>query len=254
MKREDFRSAGKNAALYPGSGRELPLVVLNCFEGDGSSELRALKALQEKTDPAEEELCFHLLALHIPDWRKDMTPWPAPPLTPGETPFGGGADDFLGDLAAVIIPEARARLSEPPSRIFIAGYSLAGLFALYALYRSDMFFGAAAVSGSFWFPGFLEYAREHEFRRRPERLYFSLGDREGRTSHKLLSTVPENTAVLIRHYRSLGIPALWEENPGNHFKNPSGRTARGIRALLEQDPWSGSSPDFGSVSVCAANS
>ena len=53
MEREDFRSAGKNAALYPGSGRELPLVVLNCFEGDGSSELRALKALQEKTDPAD---------------------------------------------------------------------------------------------------------------------------------------------------------------------------------------------------------
>lgn len=248
MKREGFRAAGKNAALYHGSGRDLPLVALNCFEGDGSRDLRALMALQEESDPGDQELHFHLLALHIPDWRQDMTPWPAPPLTPGETPFGGGADAFLGDLADTIIPEARARLPEPPSRIFIAGYSLAGLFALYALYRSDMFSGAAAVSGSFWFPGFPEFAREHEFRRRPERLYFSLGDREGRTSHELLRTVPENTAALIRHYRSLGIPAIWEENPGNHFRDPSGRTARGIRALLEQDPGSGASPDSGSVS------
>lgn len=56
----------------------------------------------------------------------------------------------------------------------ITGYSLAGLFAVYAIYRTDVFSGGC-MSGSVWFPGFKEYIFSRELKRRPDCIYFSLG-------------------------------------------------------------------------------
>ncbi len=35
--------------------------------------------------------------------------------------------------------------------------AISGLFALWALYRTDFFAGAVSASGSVWFPGFREF-------------------------------------------------------------------------------------------------
>ena len=42
------------------------------------------------------------------------------------------------------------------------GYSLAGLFALWSVFRSDRFKAAAAASPSVWFRGWLDYAASHQ--------------------------------------------------------------------------------------------
>ena len=44
----------------------------------------------------------------------------------------------------------------------IAGDSMAGLFAVYALYRTQVFSRVASASGSLWYPGLLEYALMYE--------------------------------------------------------------------------------------------
>ena len=44
----------------------------------------------------------------------------------------------------------------------IAGYSLAGLFALWAAWNSGYFRRVASVSGSLWYPGFTDYIRNNE--------------------------------------------------------------------------------------------
>ena len=62
------------------------------------------------------------------DWNRELTPWPAPPVARGQPDFGGGADALLGELAGRILPEVEAELR--PSARWIAGYSLAGLFAV----------------------------------------------------------------------------------------------------------------------------
>lgn len=92
-----------------------------------------------------------------------------------------------------------------PPRTCIAGYSLAGLFALYAMYRCDAFDRAAIISGSLWYPHFREFAAKHEMPRRPDRIYLSLGDKEKKTRHPLLKTVQDNTEAIAKHYRQLGI-------------------------------------------------
>ena len=92
-----------------------------------------------------------------------------------------------------IMPEAEALLPGAPAWRGLAGYSLAGLFALYALYQTDVFARAASMSGSFWFEGIMEYVCSHEMKRKPDCLYFSLGDKESSTDNPILNVVQQNT-------------------------------------------------------------
>ena len=89
------------------------------------------------------------------DWNRELTPWPAPPVARGQPDFGGGADALLGELAGRILPEVEAELR--PSARWIAGYSLAGLFAVYAALSTRLFARVASVSGSMWYPGFSDW-------------------------------------------------------------------------------------------------
>ena len=226
MEKQTFVIGGKTCTLYAGAANDLPLVVLNNFEADGASVVEALEKLRCPD--------FHLLCVGGMNWDHDMSPWYAPPLSAEDKPCTGGADAYLELLLTEILPEAGRRVRGAAPYIGIAGYSLAGLFALYALYRCAVFSRAASMSGSLWFPGFREYCLSHDMQRKPDRLYLSLGDKEAKTRHSVLRTVQENTEALAEHYRSLGLPVTWELNPGNHFRDPALRSAKGILAILDE--------------------
>jgi predicted alpha/beta superfamily hydrolase len=120
-----------------------------------------------------------------------------------------------------------------PSFTGIAGYSLAGLFALYATYRCEVFDRVASMSGSLWFPNFRDNILSHQMKKQPEKMYFSLGDKEAKTRNRLLKAVQSNTEEIVKHYEQLGINVTWELNPGNHFRDAALRSAKGIKAILE---------------------
>lgn len=222
----EFQAAGKVASLFISDAPDRPLVLVNEFDGDGSGIVKAVK----QTGCGD----CRLLVVRGIDWEKDMSPWDCPAVFQGEPPFSGGADAYLKTLVDEILPEALRILPSQPSSVCIAEYSLAGLFSLYAMYRSDCFTSCASCSGSMWFPGFTEYAESHRMKRTPERLYFSLGDREPRTRNPLMQTVGEKTEELVRHYRGQGIDTTFEWNPGNHFKDPELRIAKGIATLVSE--------------------
>lgn len=224
MKAEKFNAAGKEAALYHAAEAGSPLIILNNYAGDGRTVMEAAG----KPDGKD----FNLLCIGGLNWNHDMTPWYCPPLSPKDTPCTGGADDYLKLLLETILPEGLKRLSGSPSHISIAGYSLAGLFALYALYRTDVFDRAASMSGSLWFPDFRDYVLSHDMKKRPERIYLSLGDKEAKTGNQYLKTVRENTEMIAEHYKAGGLDVIWELNPGNHFRDAALRSARGILAIV----------------------
>ena len=224
MNIEKFHAAGKEAALYHAEKAGSPLLVLNHYEGDGRSVMEAA-GWSDSRD-------FNLLCVSHLNWDQDMTPWYCPPVMAKGSSYAGGADAYLQALVEEILPGALARISGKPAYVGIAGYSLAGLFALYALYRTDMFARAASISGSLWYPDFREYVLSHEMKRKPDKLYLSLGDKEARTRNPYMGQVQKNTEMIADHYRNAGIDVVWELNPGNHFKDPEKRTARGIRAIL----------------------
>ena len=204
----------------PGS----PLIILNTLEDEAGEVCEKVRSL---TDAG-----FSLAAIRVPDWNKDLSPWEAPAVF-GDEPFGGGADRYLRYLSDTFIPEVVGTLAHRPRRMIIAGYSLAGLFSIYSLYRTDIFDAAVSASGSLWFPGFLEMMENEEMADNPQCVYLSLGDKESSTKNPVMSTVWTRTHRASVIIASKGIDTVFESNPGNHFREPALRTAKGIAWALE---------------------
>lgn len=166
---------------------------------------------------------FALAAFEVKVWNRDLSPWEAPPVF-GKVPFGGGAEETLRFVRERLLPELQARLSLPEDvKLCIGGYSLAGLFALWAATRTDAFSGVAAASPSVWFPGFIDYVKAHPIR--ADKVYLSLGDREERTKNPVMATVGKRIRELYALLQA-GHNAMLEWNPGNHFQDSEKRTAK----------------------------
>lgn len=226
MTTKSISIADKTIWVYPSPVPSRPVVYLNMVAGDGS---RIYHRLRDMKCPD-----FTLAVISGLHWDHDMSPWAIPPISDKDTPCTGGADEYLQILTDEIIPRVEAQIPGGISWRGIAGYSLAGLFALYAMYRTPLFSRAASVSGSLWFPGLKEYIFTHEMQRKPEHLYVSLGDREHRTSNPFLQVVQQNTKEITEYYQSQGTNTVFELNPGGHFKQADERTAAGIAWLLER--------------------
>lgn len=215
---------GKHVYLYGDRDEAAPLVIINTFQGNGSSTYSALCSMTDKK--------VNLAVISDINWDDEMSPWECPPLSKNDIPCTGGADKYLYKLTDSIIPAIKKELGAKPEYIAIAGYSLAGLFAIYSLYKTDIFSRAVSASGSMWFPDFVEYTSKNDFVRRPDRVYFSLGDKEAHTRNALLSTVEDKTNEIYGHYKDSGIDTVFELNPGNHFKDADIRLAKGIAWIL----------------------
>lgn len=216
---------GKNVAIYKADVHSAPMVVLNSFMETG----------EELLAKCSELLCpdFTLVEISGLDWNNELSPWASPPVGRDNVPFGGGADGYFETLIGEIIPAAVAQLDKKPRSVILAGYSLAGLFALYASTKCDMFRAVASCSGSMWYPGFKEYILYCDISRLPKSVYFSLGDREALTSDETLRTVEDNTREISEHLAEKGIKTVFELNKGNHFKQSVMRIAKGICRILE---------------------
>lgn len=218
--KETFSLSGKEITIYKATQPNQPLIVLNMFEGDGSDVVAELQRMGD--------FDFNLLVISSLDWNSELSPWKIPDISKYEPPFTGGAKQHLDWLLNEALPKGLEHISATPSKTYIAGYSMAGLFALYAMFESEAFERAACMSSSFWFPKFKEYVLSQELKHVPEKLYFSLGDKEAKTKHQILKTVQENTEAIVEHLQQAGVNVTFEMNEGNHFKDVAWRIARGI--------------------------
>ena len=176
---------------------------------------------------------FNLLTISGLHWNQELSPWPIKTVVSKDDRFTGGADELLKLLTTTIVPQVEELLDAPPSWRLLAGYSMGGLFAVYSAFHTDLFSRILSASGSMWYPGWLEYAREHEVAGGLSGAYFSVGDKESTSRNTVLQTVGERTRAMADLMASCGIPSKFELNPGNHFKNPPLRVVKGIKWLLE---------------------
>lgn len=178
-----------------------------------------------------------LVTVAVDDWNRDLSPWSAPACFREGEDFGGGADAFLGRLmSAIRLFEEREGLTEKND--VIAGYSLAGLFSLYALYRTDRFCGCACASGSLWFDGWIDYMRSNTLMVTAPRISLSVGTKEKRTRNPRLRQVESAIRTAEELLRNRGACVRFELFPGDHFTEPERRLSRGIRfaaGLREED-------------------
>ena len=221
-----FNVSGKKVTVYPSASPDKPVIYLNSFGGDGDN---IYQLLQKDKCPD-----FTLVVISQLVWDRDMAPWDIPPISKLDTPCTGGADEYLHILTDEIIPEAEKRIQGKVLWRGIAGYSLAGLFAVYSIYHTDIFSRIASMSGSLWFPDFKEYVFSHDMKGIPDCFYFSLGDKESKTRNTFLKSVRDNTESIAEFYRQKGIDTEFQLNPGNHYKNAAQRSASGIEWILNR--------------------
>lgn len=215
---------GKHIYLYGKENAGDPLVIVNTFQGDGHEIYEAIQQI--------ESIPIVLAVISDIDWNDEMTPWECPPMFKGDSPCTGGADAYIRKLEEKIVPAILDEMAAKPEYIAIAGYSLGGLFALYSLYKTDLFSRAVSASGSMWFPGFLEFVEKNEMVIKPDRVYLSLGDKEAKTRNTVLRTVEENTQEIFELFKGKGIDCTFEMNEGNHFKDADLRLVKGIFSII----------------------
>ena len=174
-----------------------------------------VKTIKEATDD------FYLIAIKVRDWNADLSPWKAPAVF-GNEDFGDGAGETLKEVLKLC--------QDSSKNYYIGGYSLAGLFALWASCRTERFAGVAAASPSIWFPGFVEYMKEN--RPRCSTVYLSLGDKEEKVRNPVLSGVGDCIRETYTLLREQGVNCMLEWNKGNHFREPDIRTAKAFMWVL----------------------
>ena len=224
MQKEDFSLEGRSVTLFRQADPGI-LFLQPVDEHDEGLLDRQLELMEPSPLP------FALAAFSILDWNKELSPWEAPPVF-GRTPFGGGAGETLAFLTDRLLPALRERcVLGSETALCLGGYSLAGLFALWAGTRTALFSGLAAASPSVWFPGWLDYVKANPIR--APYVYLSLGDREERAKNAVMATVG---SCIQTQYELLQNDhcATLEWNPGNHFQNSEERTAKAFLWLARQ--------------------
>ncbi|MBO5985401.1 MAG: esterase, partial [Lachnospiraceae bacterium] len=132
--------------------------------------------------------------------------------------------------AAKTLEEVLKSCADRDKTYYVGGYSLAGLFALWSAYQTDVFSGVAAASPSIWFPKFLDYMKTHNIN--CQRVYLSLGDKEAKTRNQVMATVADRISEASTLLQSQNINCTLEWNEGNHFRDPDLRTAKAFAWLL----------------------
>ena len=115
---------------------------------------------------------FLFAAIPVESWNDALSPWEAPAVW-GKQGFGGNAEDTLRFLTEQVVPTLKRQFYLPENiKIILGGYSLAGLFALWASTQTDLFYGVAAASPSVWFPDWMEFEQQRPIQ--TQHIYLSL--------------------------------------------------------------------------------
>ena len=215
MRRKEYTLSDRICFLYQDEAAK-HLLIQPIDEHDLEvldQEVEAIKELSDKP--------FSLVAFMIKDWNQELTPWVAPPVF-GKTPFGDGAEKTLEFIKSQLLPEVQENIPH----LILGGYSLAGLFALWAGYQTDKFEGIAAASPSVWYPQWIDYASENK--PLAKSVYLSLGDKEEKAKNPVMAQV--GNAIRKQHelLTEQEIKTILEWNAGNHFVDSDKRMAKGF--------------------------
>ena len=175
---------------------------------------------------------FLFAAIPVASWNDALSPWKSPAVW-GKQGFGGKAADTLRFLMEQVIPILKQQFPLPENvKIILGGYSLAGLFALWASTQTDLFYGVAAASPSVWFPGWMEFEQQHPMQ--AQHIYLSLGDKEEHTKNAVMAAVGDNIRTLHSQLTARDADCTLEWNSGGHFKDADLRTAKAFRWMMEE--------------------
>ena len=172
---------------------------------------------------------FALATVELGDWIADLLPWPDANIS-RDPAAGTRAQQTLQFVLEALVPALEARFGALP--LILGGYSLGGLFALWASAQTDRFCAVAAASPSVWIRDWLPFARKHP--PLADAVYLSLGEREEHVRNQAIARVGDclrTQYALLQEQLGPDRCTLIQE-PGNHFTDNEGRLARAFAWCL----------------------
>ena len=222
---EQLTIGGRKCRLYGADNPEFILVQPSARHENATleSEVQQIAALSKAP--------FVLSAIELEDWVVDLMPWPDGNIS-RDPEAGKHGRDTLGYILMDLVPELKGRYGTLP--VILGGYSLGGLFAIWASMQSGCFKAVAAASPSVWIHDWMPFARRHA----PMAgcVYLSLGDKEEHVKNQAIARVGDNLRAqygLLREQLGPERCTLVRED-GNHFTDNDGRTARAFAWCMDR--------------------
>lgn len=213
---------------------------------------------EEKNDGVQREVeliaqasdkGFAIVFFDCVEWARALMPW-ADDAVSRDAEVGRHAPDTLRFIEHTLLPWLRERFGALPC--IIGGYSLGGLFALWAARNTDAFAAVAAASPSLWIKGWGEYAAAHPIlspqatiqnsklitqnsELRSSAIHLSLGDREEHCRNQRMKRIGDcvraEYALLCKQLSPTAVTLRWHE--GGHFGAEAERTAEAFAWCME---------------------
>jgi len=176
---------------------------------------------------------FVLATIELEDWMADLMPWPDGNVS-RDPEVGKHAQETLNYVLMALVPELELRYGSLP--MILGGYSLGGLFAIWASMQTDSFKAVAAASPSVWIHNWMPFAKKHV--PMANYTYLSLGDQEERVKNQAIARVGDNLRAQYELFQTQLGPEystlVWEE--GGHFADNEGRLARAFAWCISRIP------------------
>ena len=198
---------------------------------------------------------FAMVFFDCVEWARALMPW-ADDAVSRDAEVGRHAPDTLRFIEHTLLPWLRERFGALPC--IIGGYSLGGLFALWAARNTDAFAAVAAASPSLWINGLGEYAAAHPILSpqatahhslnttlqisTPQHIttttpiHLSLGDREEHCRNQRMKRIGDcvraEHTLLCQQLSPTAVTLRWHE--GGHFGAEAERTAEAFAWCIEQ--------------------
>ena len=219
--KQTLQIGGRECLLYTEGGQQPQVLLIQTLGAQERGSIDSeVDMISEATDTS-----FVMAAFAIGDWEVELTPWHDPAVSKRQA-VGEHAGETLRYVTDELIPYLHQKYGKLP--IVLGGYSLGGLFSLWAGSESDCFTAIAAMSPSVWIARWQDYARQHPVK--SPYVYLSLGDREEHSRNKAIAQVGNNVRWEHEHLKQvLGADnTTLEWNAGNHFTDAARRTAKGF--------------------------
>ena len=178
----------------------------------------------KKNIELDNSIIINITKENIEDY---FSPWPA-------LEFKGLGDILVYDIKEIINILKSNDLFKN-SKFYLFGYSLGGLASVYLSYLIDDISGFASLSGSLWYPNFMDFIINKNINKNIDRVYLSIGNRDTKGLNGRFKDAINNTKEVAEVFKYKGVKAMFELNEGTHFDNVEERILKGLCYLQKND-------------------
>ena len=189
-----------------------------------------IKILSNKTQKKD----YIILSFQVNDWDNELSPWESKGIK--NEYFKGNGQKTLDFIIKDFLPyfENKFPIIKNKPKI-IGGYSLSGLFSLYAFYSTNIFIAVGGFSPLLWYENWNEFINKNEIKNNGSYVYLSLGDIEEKNNEGDLSIgcKVRDFYEIISKDKNIK-DCIYEINEGDHFDNVEFKIAKGFSWLLDK--------------------